>query len=757
MAECARVAVDVAALGADRPLDYLVPEALLGRVGPGQRVVVPLGPRRVEGVVLAVGVRPEVPEGRLRPLLRLVDPRPHLTEELLALAPWLAQRTGSSQMDALRAMIPGGLRRHTADERAREVLWPGPGASDEGTLAPLRRRAPSQARALAVLCERPGLFTAAELARAAGVGPEAVRALLRRGLATSRGEPEGAAPGGDAGAPGGPRAVRLGAAEAAAAAEALPAPPLTRHQAAALSALRAAIAARRHETFVLHGVTGSGKTEVYLRAIETALALGRQALALVPEIALTPQTVARFRARFGDRVAVLHSGQTLAERRRAWRRIADGEVAVAVGARSAVFAPFPRPGLFIVDEEHETSYKQDETPRYHAREVARERARRAGAPLVLGSATPSLEAIVAVRRGEARYLALPERVAGRPLPEVTVVDMRAERQAGHAGLFSRPLAEAVREALARGRQVLFFLNRRGFSPVVLCRDCGQAVSCRACSVALTFHRQTGYLECHYCGRRERPPEACPACGGPRVRYYGVGTEKVEALAREHFPGARVLRMDVDTTRTRGAHERIYEAFRRGEADILVGTQMVAKGWDVAGVTVVGVVHADTGLHLPDFRAAERTFQLLTQVAGRAGRGDEPGRVFVQTYNPDHYAIQAAARQDCQMFWRAELPMREAGGWPPFRELVRVVVSHPAEGEAARGAKELAARLRSSAGLEVLGPAPAPVARVNGRYRWHLAVFGERERALLGVAGALSERPAKEPLRVAVDPDPVSML
>ncbi|MBE3590053.1 MAG: primosomal protein N' [Firmicutes bacterium] len=759
------VAVDVAVARTDRPFDYAVPTELRGRVAPGQRVLVPLGGRRVEGIVLRGLDEPSVDPEKVRPILRAIDEEPLLTQELLDLAPWLAEQCGSTLVQVLRAMLPGGVKNRTEGPREREVLWPAAGDAPPAALG----RAPAQARAYRVLAENPGRWTRLELARAAAVAPAVVAALLRRGLALA--VPEGAAPGGAAGGAAEAAAARggEGRARAAAASSAAPAavrpgaparpavPEPTPDQAAALAAILPAVAAGRHEIFLLHGVTGSGKTEVYLRAIEACLAAGREAVVLVPEIALTPQTVARFRERFGDDVAVLHSGLTLGERRRQWRRIMRGEVRVAVGARSAVFAPFRRPGLFIVDEEHETTYKQDEAPRYHARQVAVERARRLGVPVVLGSATPSLESYVAALNGRGRLLPLPRRVEGRPLPHVEVIDMRREREAGNRSLFSEPLAEAIRGALARGEQVLLFLNRRGFAPVVLCRDCGRTVECPSCSVTLTYHRQTGLLHCHYCDHRAQPPAVCPHCASPNVKYYGIGTQRVEELAREHFPGARVLRMDVDTTGTRGAHERIYRAFQAGEADILVGTQMVAKGWDVAGVTVVGVVHADTGLHLPDFRAAERTFQLITQVAGRAGRGERPGRVFVQTYAPDHYAIRAAARQDCLAFWEAEVPIRRAGPWPPFCELVRIVVSGPEGAGVDERARALGVVLRRSA-VRVLGPAPAPIERLRGRVRWHLVLTGdERLRLLRAVREALDVVRLEDPLAAHVDPDPVSML
>jgi primosomal protein N' (replication factor Y) len=505
---------------------------------------------------------------------------------------------------------------------------------------------------------------------------------------------------------------------------------------------------RAANVFLLHGVTGSGKTEVYLDALDHCVTAGRRAIVLVPEIALTPQTVRRFRERF-ERVAVLHSGLTDGELFDQWHGIAEGRYDVVVGARSAVFAPQPDIGLIVIDEEHEWTYKQHDTqPRYHARDVAIERARLEGATVVLGSATPDVASYERAQRGEYALLSLPERIrpmAGadgvvRPrttaaMPQVSVVDMREELKAGNRGMFSAELKSRTERALAAGEQAILFLNRRGLAGHVQCRDCGFVPACSSCYVALTYHRQYDRLVCHQCNKQQRLPVKCRQCGSPRVRLVGAGVEKVEAEAARAFPHARLLRWDRDVTHGRHAHERILASFLAHEADILIGTQMLAKGLDLPSVTVVGVVNADIGLHLPDFRAGERTFQLLTQVAGRAGRGERAGRVIIQTYQPDHYAVDAASRYDYEGFAAAELESRRKAGYPPFARLLRMMFTHAnprfAREEAMRVQRALSLRRAElGSGDEVLGPSPAYVPRVRGRWRWQLLLRGRDPAALV---------------------------
>ncbi len=525
----------------------------------------------------------------------------------------------------------------------------------------------------------------------------------------------------------------------------------------------------RPPVFLLHGVTGSGKTELYLRALARTLALGRQAIVLVPEIALTPQTIRRFAMRFPGRVTTLHSGLSRGERYDQWRRVRAGQVDVVIGPRSALFAPLPRLGLIVLDEEHETSYKESRPPCYHARDAALELARLTGSVVLLGSATPSLESYHRAQEGEFRLLSLPQRifrpvspepgekaqVVPGPLPPVHLVDMRQELQAGNRSIFSRRLQQALDETLARGEQAILFLNRRGSATFVLCRDCGHVLQCPRCELPLTYHRADEALRCHHCGFRSAPPDLCPSCGSARIRYFGTGTQRVEEAVKARWPGARVLRWDLDTARTRGAHERILHQFATRQADILVGTQMVAKGLDLPWVTLVGVVAADTALNLPDFRAAERTFQLLTQVAGRAGRSPRGGQVVVQTYLPEHYAVQAASRHDFGTFYREETAFRRRMGYPPFGRLARLLFVHPrwaiCQRETERVARWLEARLAELGlpGSALLGPVPCFFARERGRFRWHLVLrAADPVRVLAGVPLGPGWR---------VDVDPVDLL
>jgi len=536
--------------------------------------------------------------------------------------------------------------------------------------------------------------------------------------------------------------------------------PLALTPAQALALQRIASAEGEFRTFLLHGVTGSGKTEVYLQAIARTRAAGKGALVLVPEIALTPQLAGRFRARFGDQVALLHSGLSDAERHSEWLRLRRGEAGICVGVRSAVFAPVQDLGIVVVDEEHDPSFKQEDGPPYHARDLAVVRARMGGAVCVLGSATPSLETLENARRGRYELVRLPRRIDDRPMPEVRLVDLsRLRRGAPAPGLLSRELADALVETVAAGRQSILFLNRRGFQTLVLCRDCGREERCEHCSVSLTYHARRGLLLCHYCGASQRMTPRCPACGGERAGV-GVGTEQVEAAVRELVPAARVARLDRDAVSGAADLAEILARFARREVDVLVGTQMVTKGHDFPGVTLVGVVLADTALALPDFRAAERTFQLLTQVAGRAGRGREAGRVLVQTFHPHSPAIALAVGHDYQGFAEVELENRRALGYPPFGRMLAVRVEG-SEAGARRTADALgeAARPALGPGLSMLGPAPAAIERIRGRSRWHLLFKAGDAAALRRVHRALARVAARPPggAQVRFDVDPHSML
>ncbi|HEX9412838.1 MAG TPA: primosomal protein N' [Ktedonobacterales bacterium] len=541
--------------------------------------------------------------------------------------------------------------------------------------------------------------------------------------------------------------------------------PLTSEQAAALAAILTPQTAEAPEVALLHGITGSGKTEIYLQALAVHLAEGRRGIVLVPEIALTPQAMVRFAGRFPGRVALLHSGLTDAERLDEWRRIRAGLVDVVVGSRSALFAPVDRLGLIVVDEEHEAAYKQEgRGPTYHARDVAVELGRLSGATVVLGSATPSVESFWHASRGDYRLVELAARApsggAGRPssLPTVQIVDLRAELRAGNTSILGTALQVALKETLASGQQAILFLNRRGMASSVLCRECGFVARCARCDVPLTYHASEDALICHYCGQRQAAPQVCPHCWGASLRYFGLGTERVEAAVRRLLPQARVLRWDRDTARTRRAHEELLAAFSNRHADVMVGTQMIAKGLDLPGVTLVGVVSADVALYLPDFRASERAFQLLTQVAGRAGRGETPGRVIVQTFNPDHFCIQAAARHEYHAFYAAEVSARQRYGYPPFRQFVKFTFTHADRHLAQIEATVLADRLQRLIAehelhaTDLVGPAPAFMERLRGHYRWHVIARGPDLRALLHALA-----PEDLPRGWAVDVDPASTL
>jgi primosomal protein N' (replication factor Y) len=539
---------------------------------------------------------------------------------------------------------------------------------------------------------------------------------------------------------------------------------LTADQTTALSRIVAAIDSAKAKTLLLHGVTGSGKTEVYIQAIEHVVRFGRAAIVLVPEISLTPQTRGRFERRFSS-VAVLHSQMTPAERHYQWQRIRSGEVQVVVGPRSAVFAPLPRLGLIILDEEHDGSFKQDSQPRYHARKVAFARAQSLQIPLVLGSATPSLESWYATECGHAELISMPHRVGNRPMPDVQLVDMRIKDQRGKGGAISRHLNQAINETLREKGQIILLLNRRGFATTIQCPACGHVVACPDCEMPLTHHRDGGKAVCHYCDYTIATPPWCPECRFDGIRYGGLGTQKLEIEVKARFPGARIARMDSDTMRRPGSHQRVLSAFRSGELDLLLGTQMIAKGLDFPNVLLVGVINADAALHFPDFRAGERTFQLVTQVAGRTGRGDRGGRVIVQTFSPEHMAIQAASRHDYVQFAKSEITNRRKFNYPPLGSVARIIVRGTVEDAAEATANALLQRLESArerldAEVRILGPAPPPIAKLRGKYRFHL-LLQSLDPLKLGATIRLATKqfkiPDKDDVQYVVDIDPLDML
>ena len=516
-------------------------------------------------------------------------------------------------------------------------------------------------------------------------------------------------------------------------------------------------------TFLLHGVTGSGKTEIYLQTIEAVLNKGKQAMMLVPEIALTPQMVLRFKRRFGDDVAVLHSGLSTGEKYDEWQKIRDGRARVSVGARSSIFAPFKELGLIIIDEEHESTYKQEDYPRYHAREIAQWRSQYHNCPIILGSATPCLESFARAEKGVYTLLSLPHRVNQQALPNIDIIDMREELSRGNRSMFSNDLRDAMNARLKKKEQIVLFLNRRGYASFMLCRDCGHVPQCPNCDISLTYHKTTDQLKCHYCGYEETPSNQCPNCESEHIRQMGTGTQRVEELLQQEFPDARIIRMDVDTTSRKGAHEKLLSDFEQGKGDILLGTQMIAKGLDYPNITLVGVLNADTMLNLPDFRASERTYQILTQVAGRAGRHEKEGQVIIQTYNPEHYAIQDVKQNNYLTFYQREMTYRKLGKYPPYYFLINFTISHKEMKKVMEASKHihhiLLQHLTSKS--YVLGPSPAALSRINNEYRFQILVKYKREPELLTALQYLDdyyhEQYIKDKLSLKIDIDPQVMM
>ena len=793
----------------DREMTYLVPDDLKHRICIGSRALVPLGPRWTTGIV--VGFQDRTDLENVKSIGILLDSYAVVSPDVLNLCRWMAGYYVCTLSEVLTAALPAGIHTHSGQRIAVTNLDgadPGPISPfqqhlldhlktrgpaslsqlqrqlrksgvrsavyalvrrgllttyqtiEDPRVKPLRermvqlvpdarwfeveypaleRRAPRQAECLRRLRSAAGVMPAAALNRS-GIGSGILRALAGRRLVRIY-----------------HREVRRDPY-----AEVEPTEPerltLTVHQRKALKEIRESLNPPRFNSFLLHGVTGSGKTLVYIRAVDRVLRYGLGALILVPEISLTPQTVRRFRSHFGNRVAVIHSALSESERYDAWRDVREGRRTIVIGARSAVFAPVSDLGLIVVDEEHDSAYKQsDPAPRYNARDVAVMRAKMENIPIVLGSATPALESFHNVDTEKSHLLSLPERIDSRPLPEVTLVDMRKE-----SGLFSGVLREKLKDRLEREERVILLQNRRGYAPFVQCPDCGESVQCPNCRVTLTYHAQGRRMVCHYCAFHIPAPSVCRACEGTNLRLLGVGTQRVEEALKEQFSGMRLLRMDVDTTRRKGAHDRILESFRKGHADVLLGTQMVAKGLDFPGVTLVGVISADTGIHLPDFRAGERTFQLLTQVSGRAGRGHAPGEVVIQTHLPQGEAVRCARKHDFHRFAELELEGRRSVLYPPFGRMALLLFKGKHEHDVARTAGLCAETLRAMAlpHVDVMGPAEAPLARIRRSFRWQVVLKTPSSRHLNVLARrAVREygRNRRAAVTLDVDIDPVSML
>ena len=724
------------------PYDYRIGEPYLQSIHPGQRLQVPLGAgnRALTGYCIHVETR----RGRfprLKTIKSIVDEQPLVSRQMLELTRWMADYYICHWGQVLDAVVPAGVRGQAG---TREQLFLSVSTAVTARLTQLKLP-PKQATALRVLAASPTPLTPQQVAQAANCTQGPINALRKKRLVVGERR-------------------RIQQADLDELAVAIEDPlDLNPDQQRALDTIIKQIQCPGSATTLVHGITGSGKTEVYIRAIEEVIRGGRQAIVLVPEISLTPQTRQRFRSRF-KRVAVLHSHLSAVERHWHWQRIAQGEVDVVVGARSAVFAPTPRTGLIVLDEEHDSSFKQENVPRYQARDVALKRARIEEIPLVLGSATPSLESWQQSQLGHFQLVRLPHRVLNRTLPDVATVDLRTEfKKRGSRGAIGRQLHQEMLRALRDGGQVILLLNRRGFSTSIQCPKCGHVVKCDDCDIALTHHREKDHVRCHYCDYQAAAPAQCSECQFDGIRYAGLGTQRLEAEVRRRFPDTVVLRMDSDSMQRHGSHETALARFRAGEVQVLVGTQMIAKGLDFPNVTLVGVVNADTALHFPDFRAAERTFQLVTQVAGRTGRGDKGGRVLVQTFSPEHPAIQAAARHDYLAFAKTELPTRQQFGYPPFGRMIRLIIQGPVEGIAEGFAEQLSDRLTTSiaqspATVRLLGPAAAPIAKLRGKFRFHLLLHAGDGGALRGLAAAVTQN-MKLPsdVQLIVDVDPLGLL
>ncbi|MCY9444428.1 primosomal protein N', partial [Bacillus spizizenii] len=764
------------------------------------------GPRKIQGFVTAVKEASDLSGKSVKEVEDLLDLTPVLTEELMNLSSWLSDKTLSFKITALQAMLPAALKAKYEKElkiaygadlppqverlfsETKTLLYSD--IPDHDTLKLIqkhvqkgsidvtykvaqkankkmvrhiqanaskeelskqaeglsRQAAKQQAILHFFIVEPEGVkVPAADLCKKTDASSATIKTLIQKGLLKESYEEVYRDPYQD-------KMFKK--------TEPL---PLTDEQSAAFQPIRQTLDNDEHKVFLLHGVTGSGKTEIYLQSIEKVLAKGKEAIVLVPEISLTPQMVNRFKGRFGSQVAVMHSGLSTGEKYDEWRKIHRKEVRLVVGARSAIFAPFENLGMIIIDEEHESSYKQEEMPRYHAKEVAIKRAEHHSCPVVLGSATPTLESYARAQKGVYELLSLKHRVNHQVMPEVSLVDMREELRSGNRSMFSVELMEKLEETISKGEQAVLFLNKRGYSSFVMCRDCGYVPQCPHCDISMTYHRYGQRLKCHYCGHEEPVPHTCPECASEHIRFFGTGTQRVEEELTKVLPNARVIRMDVDTTSRKGAHEKLLSAFGEGKADILLGTQMIAKGLDFPNVTLVGVLSADTTLHIPDFRSAEKTFQLLTQVSGRAGRHEKPGQVIIQTYTPSHYSIQLTKTHDYETFYQHEMAHRREQSYPPYYYLALVTVSHEEVAKAAVTAEKIAHFLKANCGADtkILGPSASPIARIKDRYRYQCVIKYKQETQLSALLKKILEHYKREieqkHVMISIDMNPYMMM
>jgi primosomal protein N' (replication factor Y) (superfamily II helicase) len=801
----ASVIVDVPARQTDKSFDYLIPDKYAGSILPGMRIVVPFGPRKIQGFV--VDLKEESDFSKLKEISEPMDLYPVLTSELLSLGDWLSEKTLCYKISGFQAMLPAALKAkyekklilaENVDPKQltftlqpffmnnQEITWDD--AIKNGIISDIQKeaanknidvvyevkervkkkklkhifpklsaeeliiekeklsaRASKQQAVIDLFINRHEPIELKTLLAALNISSGTVAGLIEKNILIEKDLEVYRDPFQDKHFK---KTFPL---------------VLTEGQQKVIKPIWQSIRNDEHHVFLLYGVTGSGKTEVYLQSIQSVLEKGKEAIVLVPEISLTPQMVNRFKGRFGEKVAVLHSGLSSGEKYDEWRKIQRKEVSVVVGARSAIFAPFENIGIIIIDEEHETSYKQEETPRYHARDVAIKRAEHFGCPVVLGSATPSLESFARARKGVYQLLSLPIRMNNQALPSVEIVDMRDELRNGNRSMFSSKLFEKMQDRLSKGQQIVLFLNKRGHSSFVMCRDCGYVVNCPHCDISLTYHRSQQKMKCHYCGHEDFVPKNCPECTSEYIRYFGTGTQKVEEELGKVLPEARVIRMDVDTTSRKGSHEKLLDAFQDGKADILLGTQMIAKGLDFPNITLVGVLSADTMLHLPDFRSSEKTFQLLTQVSGRAGRHELPGEVVIQTYSPEHYSVELSGQQDYDHFYQFEMMMRKTHRYPPFYYLSLITITHEELLKVVSITEKITKYLRSklSSNSIVLGPVASPIPRINNRYRYQCLIKYKQEpvltNALKIILDQYQQEMATSGLQITVDLNPYILM
>ncbi|MFA9557403.1 primosomal protein N' [Evansella sp. AB-rgal1] len=808
----AKVIVDVASNQTDRLFDYLVPMDFQELVTPGMRVVVPFGPRKVQGFVIEVTKDSEYSTKKLKYVEEFIDMEAPLTKELLSLSSWLKENTLSFHIAVLKVMLPAAMRakykkklvvnrekdlggllpstinkwfpdedsaqdweellKRVSEEEKKDILHAlktkellikpvvgtretkklltvvKPLVSEEGMIdfrSHLQANAKKQRDVLDYFIHHKEEIPIVELSEKINVSRNSITSLVDKGILHQE-EME----------------IRRDPYAGREFQKTNPL-PLMPEQEKAIKPILHSIETVEHRTFLLRGVTGSGKTEVYLQAIDKVLSKGKEAIMLVPEISLTPQMVTRFKERFGSEVAVLHSALSTGEKYDEWRRIRDKKVKVAVGARSAIFAPFENIGMIIIDEEHETSYKQEEAPRYHARDVAIQRGEYYQCPVILGSATPSLESYARGKKGVYELITMEHRVNNVKLPEVTIMDMREELRKGNRSMFSESLIEAMKLRLERKEQIVLFLNRRGYSTFILCRDCGYVAECPHCDISLTYHRTNQSLQCHYCGHTETIPSRCPSCEGDSIRFFGSGTQKVEEELKKIFAEIRIIRMDVDTTRKKGSHEELLSKFGRGEGDVLLGTQMIAKGLDFPNITLVGILAADAMLHIPDFRSAERSFQLLTQVSGRAGRHDKEGEVIVQTYTPDHYSILDVKEHDFVSFFQKEMLLRKQAGYPPYFYLALIHVSDTDLTKVVTVTEKICHFIKGklSPNTVVYGPVASAIPRIKDRYRYQCMIKYKVEpnltEVLQEVMKTYQNEMAKTDLSIMIDTNPYMMM